>query len=178
MLFFALCVPVLADLAAGQQAYNRGDYTTALNEFLPLAKQGDAVAQAMLGAMYEDGQGVQQDDKEAARWYRLAADQGSALAQVNIGAMYLKGQGVAQDYNEALRWLRLAAVQKGNPAAQRAAQFNLAVMYRKGQGVQQDDKEAAKWYRLAADQGDADAQFNLGVMYRIAASRKRCLAFL
>ena len=25
---------------------------------------------------------------------------------------------------------------------------------------------AAKWYRKAAEQGDADAQFNLGVMYR------------
>ena len=24
---------------------------------------------------------------------------------------------------------------------------------------------AARWYRLAADQGDADAQFNLGAMY-------------
>ena len=29
----------------------------------------------------------------------------------------------------------------------------------------QDDAEAAKWYRLAAEQGDAEAQHNLGVMY-------------
>ena len=29
----------------------------------------------------------------------------------------------------------------------------------------QTDAEAAKWYRLAADQGDADAQINLGGMY-------------
>jgi len=38
-------------------------------------------------------------------------------------------------------------------------------MYRKGQGVPQDYKTAVKWYRLAAEQGDADAQFNLGGMY-------------
>ena len=34
-----------------------------------------------------------------------------------------------------------------------------------GRGVPKDDAEAVKWYRLAADQGQANAQFNLGVMY-------------
>ena len=36
---------------------------------------------------------------------------------------------------------------------------------RQGQGVPQDYKTAVKWYRLAAEQGYADAQYNLGVMY-------------
>jgi TPR repeat protein len=38
-------------------------------------------------------------------------------------------------------------------------------MYRAGQGVAQDYSQAADWYRKAADQGDADAQYNLGLMY-------------
>ena len=38
-------------------------------------------------------------------------------------------------------------------------------MHSKGQGVPQDYKEAVKWYRLSAEQGDAQAQYNLGVMY-------------
>jgi uncharacterized protein len=38
-------------------------------------------------------------------------------------------------------------------------------MYDKGRGVPQNDKTALKWYRLAAEQGNAAAQFNLGVMY-------------
>ncbi len=38
-------------------------------------------------------------------------------------------------------------------------------MYDEGKGVAQDYKEAVKWYRLAAEQGDVDAQNNLGVMY-------------
>ena len=38
-------------------------------------------------------------------------------------------------------------------------------MYRNGEGVPQDYAEAVKWYRLAAEQGDADAQYNLGLMY-------------
>ena len=38
-------------------------------------------------------------------------------------------------------------------------------MYSRGEGVPQDYAEAVRWYRLAAEQGDAEAQFNLGVMY-------------
>ena len=38
-------------------------------------------------------------------------------------------------------------------------------MYGDGQGVKQDYFEAVKWYRKAAEQGYANAQFNLGVMY-------------
>ena len=34
-----------------------------------------------------------------------------------------------------------------------------------GEGVPQDYVQALKWYRLAAAQGDALAQYNLGVMY-------------
>ena len=38
-------------------------------------------------------------------------------------------------------------------------------MYAKGQGAPQNYAEALKWFRLAANQGDADAQYNLGLMY-------------
>ena len=48
------------------------------------------------------------------------------------------------------------------------AQYNLGVMYDNGEGVPQDYKEAVKWYRLAAEQGNANAQTNLGNMYEMA----------
>ena len=38
-------------------------------------------------------------------------------------------------------------------------------MYDFGRGVTQDYAEAVKWYRKAAEQGDSNAQYNLGVMY-------------
>jgi hypothetical protein len=38
-------------------------------------------------------------------------------------------------------------------------------MYESGQGGQRNDAEAIKWYRKAAEQGDAVAQFNLGIMH-------------
>ena len=39
-------------------------------------------------------------------------------------------------------------------------------MYENGRGVAKDDAEAVIWYRKAADQGNALAQFNLGLMLR------------
>ncbi len=159
-------------IADANAAVGRGDYATALRLVRPLAEQGNALAEVLLGSMYEsgggdqtymgyaDGHGVPQNYAEAMKWYRKAAEQGNAAAQGNLGVMYEKGHGVPQNYAEAMKWYRLAAEQ-GNAYAQ----VILGARYAEGQGIPQNFTEAMKWYRLAADQGDAYAQFNLGVMY-------------
>jgi len=43
-------------------------------------------------------------------------------------------------------------------------------MFTEGQGVPQDYEEGARWFRLAADQGDPQAQYNLGVFYAKASA--------
>jgi uncharacterized protein len=50
------------------------------------ADQGYAAAQSNLGAMYDRGEGVPQNYREALKWYRMSADQGNAMAQYNIGS--------------------------------------------------------------------------------------------
>lgn len=80
----------------GLTAANKGDFATAILNWRPLAEQGNARAQLILGAMYADGQGVPQDYKEAVVWFRKAADQGFARAQFSLGVMYANGQGVPQ----------------------------------------------------------------------------------
>ncbi len=104
-------------LQAGLDAYNRGDYDTALREFLPLANQGDATAQFFLGVLSAEGQRVPQDDQEAVRWYRLAAEQDFALAQNNLGRMFFTGQGVSRNLVRAYMWASLAAAQGHEQAA-------------------------------------------------------------
>ena len=74
-----------ADFQKGLDAVQRGDYTTALREWKPLAEQGVAFAQYNLGVMYANGQGVPQNYKTAVKWYRLAAEQGDADAQIKLG---------------------------------------------------------------------------------------------
>ena len=57
-----------------------------------------------MGTVYQEGNGVPQDYKEAFKWYRLSAEQGIALAQYNLGVMCATGQGVLQDYALAHMW--------------------------------------------------------------------------
>jgi len=141
----------------GYAAYQKGDYATALQEWQPLAEQGNASAQYNLGWMYDNGKGVQENGVEAAKWYRKSAEQGNASAQYNLGLMYENGQGVQEDDAEAVRWYRKAAEQ-----GHAAAQYNLGGMYASGEGLQENKVEAVRWYRKAAEQGDADAIGNLG----------------
>ena len=93
--------------AAG--AYERKDLALALSLWKPLAAQGNAEAQTLLGAMYWQGEGVERDHKEAARLYLLAAQQGYARAQYDIGFMYGFGEGIPpQDDVQAYKWIGLA----------------------------------------------------------------------
>ena len=102
-------MPARADLAAGMLAYDQGDYATALAEWRPLAKRGDATAQALLGLMYRGTPGMAADEAMSAQWYRRAAEQGHAHAQYNLGLATLNGRGVEQDDVAAYMWLDLAA---------------------------------------------------------------------
>ena len=130
---------------AAYAAYQKRDYAVALRLVRPMAEQGDARAQSLLGLIYFEGRGVRRDEAEAMKWYRRAADQGDADAQLEIGDMYYEGRGVAQDYSEAARWYRLAA-DRGNASAQ----YNLGISYARGAGVPQDNVVAHMWFNLAA----------------------------
>src|SRR5215467_5996096 len=102
-------------------------------------------AEAVLGSAYYRGRGVPQNDSEAAKWFRLAADKGNAVARFTLGVMYGEGRGVPQDYAEAARWYRRAAEQ-----GDAQAQYNLGLAYARGEGVTQNAVEAHMWFNLAA----------------------------
>ena len=140
--------PARADVKAGENAYHRGDYATALREWQPLAKQGDAVAQYHLGLLYANGQGVPKDDAQARQWYEKAAVQDHVEAQVNLGMLFDYGRGGPQDFKMAVRWY-LRAANQGNELAQR----KLGLLYERGDGVQQDFVQAYMWYKLGAASG-------------------------
>ena len=112
VLFFSLILGVpsySADFNKGWDAYNNGDFVTALREWRPLAEEGNANAQYNLGVMYDNGDGVPQDYKEAVRWYTLAAEQGYAQAQHNLANRYFYGEGVIKDIVYAHMWKNIAS---------------------------------------------------------------------
>lgn len=90
-------------------AYDRANYATSLKIWLPIAEQGDALAQVYVGEIFEKGMGVPPDYATAAHWYRKAADQGNVRAQISLGYLYERGLGVNRDPNIALSWYRKAA---------------------------------------------------------------------
>jgi len=153
--------PAWADFETGMDAYERGNYGTALSEWRPLAKKGDAQAQLHLGMLYHQARGVPQDSTTARQWYEKAAAQGNAWAQVQLGQLHANGDGVSQDYAKARQWYEKAAAQ-----GYARAQSNLGSLYADGKGVPQDETKGAEWIRKAAEQRDANGQASLGEMYR------------
>ncbi len=106
-LVFAFAAPVAAqDYDAGKEALKRGDYATALREWLPLAEQGHAQAQHQLGYMYLRGRGVARDDIQAHMWWSLAASQGykaSTIARTLVAGRMTPEQ-IAEAEKLAREW--------------------------------------------------------------------------
>ena len=98
----------LAESDGVWDAYKKGNYKAAFNEWLPLAEKGSAEAQFNLAGMYAKGYGVVMDEKKSFDWYKKSAEQGHAKAQYNLGVMYLIGSGVTKSLSDAKHWLRLA----------------------------------------------------------------------
>jgi TPR repeat protein len=148
-----------ADYYEGLAAFKAGNYEAALEQWQPLAEAGFPEAQYQLARMYHRGYAVQ-DDAEAARLYRLAAEQGHLMAQNNLGVMYEQGRGVERDEAQAAQWYTKAA-QEGLIVAQ----ANLALLYDDGRGVSADAKRAAQLYRQAGDAGHVTSQYRLARLY-------------
>ena len=54
------------------------------------------------GVMYSNGEGIPENDREAVKWFRLAAEQGFSDAQLNLGVMYSNGEGVPENGQRGL----------------------------------------------------------------------------
>lgn len=130
------------------------------SQTLVKAQQGDPMAEAEVGWRYHLGQGVTQDQEEAVRWMRKAADQGNAYAQDGLGNAYYLGQGIPKDYGQALVWFHRAAEQGDS-----FAESYLGTYYDQGLAVPQDHIQAVDWWKKAADHDFPPAEVNLGVAY-------------
>ena len=153
LLMLAISMPVAADFMAGGNAYKRGDYETAVKEFIPAAENGDHRAMYALGSMYAAGRGVKRDLQEAFKWFSKAAQYGRPDAEFKLGIMYADGLGVERNYETACSWFEKAA-KKGYPQAQRWYGY----MYLQGHGVKQDYVQAYAWSKVAMKLDDRKAQ--------------------
>jgi TPR repeat protein len=102
------------------------DWAKAAMWFRKAAERNHAGAQAVLGYLYERGDGVKADPVEATKWYRKAADQNESDGLFNLGRAYEHGTGVSRDLAQAKTYYT-----KAGEAGSRDAQQALANL---GQG--------------------------------------------
>ena len=113
------------------------------------ANQRDVISQYQLGFIYDEGEGVPQDFKQAVYWYEKSANHGDREAQYHLGVMFDHGRGVPQDYKQAVYWYKKSADQ-----GIARAQYNLGVMHFLGHGVEKDPIEAYAWICIAGVYGE------------------------
>jgi TPR repeat protein len=140
------------------------------------AQAGDAIAQYKLAMIYYEGNGVERNDAEAMKWLQKAAQQDHIEAQYVLGVMYEKGESVAKDDDQAYKWISMAARQ-GYARARVVLESDKWVNYAEARFGTGDSRVASEGapepvtteqveeYLLKAEEGDVDAQYNLGIIY-------------
>ena len=146
-----------------KKAIQDEDFIKAKRILSPLAEDGNADAQSMLGALYANGQGVDKDLTKGLSWIMKAATQGHEVARMNaftlcldlgkkgdpkamfnVAYMCLNGWGGEQDTDSCLGWMETAARMNHVKSSE-----TLAKIYTKGlYGVTPDEEKAAYWSNL------------------------------
>lgn len=102
----------------GNEYFLMGKYKEALPWLILAGEQDELLALMILGDMYYSGKGVEKNNREAAKWYKRAAEQGSVEAEVILGVIaYLEG-----NYNNAISYLTLAE-EHGSTQAKMTLEF-------------------------------------------------------
>ncbi|MFO0485271.1 MAG: tetratricopeptide repeat protein [Sphingobacteriia bacterium] len=106
------------------------DYSQAAHWYQKAAEQGDSDAQYDLGLLYQEGKVAPPETpqafrwvakllkmpgsegyKQAAYWWKKAAEQNHVVAQYKLGLLYKEGRGVPKDEEKAHYWFLKAAEQ-------------------------------------------------------------------
>lgn len=159
------------------------------------ANSGQVWGMLSLAFLHANGDLGKADPVQAFQWFEKAATGKSkhTLGIANYGICLLQGYGTAKDearameqfkkyrdqdivcylgtigkapakivsFDEQLRLLQDWARQKNDPHAQ----YLLGRRYLTGEGVKPDLAEALRWFKKAAKANDADALFQLGVLF-------------
>ena len=164
-----------------------GNESEQIESIREIAERGDVYSQFRLGQLYYEGKGVRTDDQEAARWFLKAAQQDHTEAQFILATMYEKGAGVEKNDQEAFKWYLQAATMGHERASvildsakwtghkhkhlsgdeyhpQNHGEETERPEYHQPEHTPDGDEQFRKYMAKAQD-GDVDAQYNLGIMY-------------
>lgn len=111
----------------------------------------------LLGNMYTDGWGIEQDYKLALHWLNLAAQMGQPDALNNVGSCYREGIGTRVDEKAAAHWIKKSAEE-----GYIEAKYHYGLLLMEGFGVDQDVRAGIDYIQQSADADFAEAQHQIG----------------
>ena len=138
--------------------YKMGHYDAAREIWEGLAAKGNTTALINLANLFQQGQGVIEDQKKGIVLIEKAAELGDARAQYELGMAYEKGGAVNRDIEKAASWLKKSAEQNYSDG-----QFAYGVLLAAGRGKGLDNataadiKEALEWLNKAQARGNLEA---------------------
>ncbi len=145
---------------AAYEAFEQGQYLTALELAREAAERGEPQAHMLIGRIYQQGLGVTVDPVLAAQWYRRGAELGDLESMFAFALMLAEGEGIQKNRAGAAQMFEEAAV-RGHALAN----YNLALLFLTGDGKPANPHRAAAHLEFAAEAGVAVAQFDLATLY-------------
>ena len=135
--------------------YRRGikglphDWTKANELYLKAGELGHAEGYFNLGCSYQDGNGVEMDEKKAKHYYELAAMNGSILARNNLGCM----EGQTGNHQRAYKHALIAA-----KTGDKRSLDNLKDGYMEGYITKEHYANTLRAYQKSQDEMKSDAR--------------------
>ena len=134
----------------------REEKQSAVDTLERLWQEGFTTAAHQLGKVWRDGLCDPPDEKQAEKWFCLAADAGLDYSQYALGKL-LQGQ---KRIGEAVSWYEKAAAQRNQ-----YAQYRLGRLYLADEDVPKDVEQAVEYLTASAGRGNQYAQYVLGKLY-------------
>lgn len=144
-----------------------GKLTEAASCFKRAAELGDERGMFFYAMRLKNGEGVQQDIPQAMVWLQKSADAGHTSAQWALAMYYYNGINVEEDIKKGFELMKRAA-ESGHIKAQR----ELGLMHLDGvlygnetmKTLGANVATALEWFEKAGNQGDAEAQYQMGFL--------------
>ncbi|HRD68406.1 MAG TPA: tetratricopeptide repeat protein [Candidatus Competibacter sp.] len=133
---------------------------TKLQQLLQKAKSGDGDIQYEIAKRYLDGYGRRKNVKKGMYWLKKSAKEKFTKAIFRLGELYWCGSGKILENQE----VALALFEEAAFAGLVKAQYLLGAIYATDP-KRIDLIRSANWYTMASNNGDAEASYNLGLMY-------------
>ena len=138
--------------------FKSGDFDTARDIWQRLADKGNTTAMINLANLFQQGMGVNEDQRKALEYVRRAAELGDGRAQYELGIEYEKGVLVERDIERAAYWLQRSAEEDDMDG-----QFAYGILLATGRGMGPDTvteperQQALYWLNRARANGHPDA---------------------